>query len=220
MKIDTIVISDLHLGHPSCNRDNILKILNLEFDKLIVNGDVFSCYHDKNLTSKDYWILEILEYFQSKNKCVITKGNHELYINYKVHTSLEFVDFYNWNFHGYNMYAEHGHKIRPLNNLMGKLHSRALTLAKNKGYQCIFTGHNHSAKVIDADHATYINTGTFINLFNYYVCLYRDGTYSFEEIRPKFVVCDNKIYPIELIMEAINKYNEIYESKRNTKISC
>lgn len=39
--IDTIVISDIHLGSSVSNRDAVLKVLDMPFNTLIINGDLF-----------------------------------------------------------------------------------------------------------------------------------------------------------------------------------
>lgn len=155
-----LIISDLHLGNPSCNRKSIIELLSSRFEKLIVNGDVFSCYHFNNLKPIDFSILEALEYFQSKNKCVCIKGNHEMHVKTEKYTSLKFVDYFIWERFGFKLGAVHGHKFNLL-NAFSDTKGRALDFARKHNCSAVFAGHNHTPMIKKENDIVYINTGAF-----------------------------------------------------------
>jgi len=80
---DTIVISDLHLGHRFSRSRELLVFLNTaHFKRLIINGDVFDDINMKRL-NKMHW--QILDYLRDLTDCdngvevTWIRGNHDGY---------------------------------------------------------------------------------------------------------------------------------------------
>ena len=178
MSDNYIVISDIHLGHPLCNRENLLKVFNENFEKLIVNGDLFSCYHADKLSLEDFKIIRFLEKLQKMNKCVVVRGNHELYIkDLDKLTKLNFVDKYVWN-NGRNC-AIHGHSFDEFSfsNIFRSTKEKSLNFARKHNHSNIFIGHSHTPELNIYSDVTYVNTGSFINYSNNYATVSNDELY-------------------------------------------
>lgn len=158
----TIVISGLHLGNPKCNRDAILSIINSEYSKLIVNGDIIDCIHHKELTNWDAVILRCLENYQIQGKAVILRGEEENWCkSFNKYTSLTLTDEYTWDYLGKKYHARNGNEM---NGVYGSK-TKAIEIAKEKGYRAFFVGNSQKPELEKIDGIFYINTGMFTNPF-------------------------------------------------------
>jgi putative phosphoesterase len=182
--VKDLVISDLHLGDPSCNRKNILKLLRINFEQLIINGDVISCYHSDRLTSLDFSILEILEHYQSQKRCILIEGNHELHVDLKKYTSLKFVKDFVWQRFGVNFGAIHGHK-QNLTDLFSSVNDIATNFAKKNNCKVLFYGHNHVSCLTKRENVIYVNTGTFISFINNFAIVTDKKMVYLKDMMPK-----------------------------------
>ena len=74
----TLIISDLHLGSKVCKADKIVWVLtNVNYDNLVINGDLFDAHHIHRF-KKDHWkILSILRKLTKTKNVVLVEGNHE-----------------------------------------------------------------------------------------------------------------------------------------------
>ena len=179
--IEDIVVSDLHLGNPRCNRKNIINILNKPFKRIILNGDVFSIGHKP--TFIDHQILRVLEYLQETNRLIAIKGNHELYVNASKLTSLRFVSSYSWDFYGSKMLAIHGHKTSLISGF-GHTRDYAISQAKKHSADAVFCGHNHVSEIAKISGIVYVNTGSFTNYSSHYSELLSDKYIYLRSISP------------------------------------
>ena len=55
--IEVLVISDIHLGTDVSQKEKVLQVLNLKFNTLIINGDLFDNYSFKRYDKRDWKIL-------------------------------------------------------------------------------------------------------------------------------------------------------------------
>lgn len=112
-KVDTLIISDLHLGLRFSRTARLLAVLRrYDFDQLIVNGDIFDNL-DLSRLHADHW--EVLSYLRkiSKDKKVVwIIGNHDgrpdilsNLIGAKV------FDYFIWEMQGKKYLAIHGHQF-------------------------------------------------------------------------------------------------------------
>jgi len=74
----TIIISDLHLGSPLARSKDLKKFLKgLEFDRLIINGDIFCDLNFSRLRKSDLHLLNLLRNLSKKKDVVWIEGNHD-----------------------------------------------------------------------------------------------------------------------------------------------
>lgn len=155
----TVVISGLFLGHPNTNREAILSIINGDYSRIIINGDIIDCVYHKQLTNWDYVILKCLENHQEQGKAIIIRGEEECWSHIEKYTTLKLVDNYTWDYFGLKFYATNGYN---LNSYVG-YKERAVELAKRNKYSAIFTGHIDEPNLLKIDDIIYVNTGNFKN---------------------------------------------------------
>ena len=76
--IHTLIVSDLHLGTPISQKEKILETLSLDFENLVINGDLFDnhCFHRYK---KDDWkILNKIRKLTKHKNVVLVEGNHDM----------------------------------------------------------------------------------------------------------------------------------------------
>jgi len=76
-KINTIIISDLHLGTPVSQGDKILKILSSDFERLIINGDLFDNHSFSRYKKQDWKILNNIRKLSKTKEVILVEGNHD-----------------------------------------------------------------------------------------------------------------------------------------------
>lgn len=115
MRVDTLIISDVHLGSPMSRPGDLIKTLSgFKFDQLIVLGDLFD---DMNLSKLDKNHLNLVRYIKDLSrliKVVWVEGNHDSglvkeFPNLigRAHT----CEKYGWEFFGKEFLAIHGHQF-------------------------------------------------------------------------------------------------------------
>lgn len=108
-KIDTIVISDLHLGSPVSQRNKILQVLSLDFNTLIINGDLFDSISFKRYKRKDWAVLSKLRKLTKSHHVVFINGNHDKDVEFiGAITGMELKDSHAFSVNGIRFIAEHG----------------------------------------------------------------------------------------------------------------
>jgi UDP-2,3-diacylglucosamine pyrophosphatase LpxH len=128
--IDTLIISDLHLGSELSRASDAVRMLkSYSFRRLILLGDIF-CDLDFSRLKKDHWSL--LSYIRKLSnpkrgvEVVWVEGNHDQGLS-TVMSHLVGVRVYQqyvWNFHGRRCLAIHGHQFDRFvvnNALLSKL---------------------------------------------------------------------------------------------------
>lgn len=133
--VDTLIISDVHLGYDFCRAEKLIEVLNqYEFKQLILNGDMFEDLNFKRLHS-DHW--DVLSYFRQLTKehhVVWVVGNHDgqagiLSRLLGVHVHPQYM----WDSGGKKYLAIHGHQFDRFitkNIIVGGLAGKAYNLIK------------------------------------------------------------------------------------------
>ena len=75
--IHTLIVSDIHLGTCVSQKDKFLKVLDLNFKTLIINGDLFDNYSFHRYDKKDWKILSKIRKLTKTHNVVLVQGNHE-----------------------------------------------------------------------------------------------------------------------------------------------
>jgi len=111
--VDTLIISDVHLGYEFSRAEKLLATLALyDFKQLILNGDIFEDLNFKRLHS-DHW--DVLSYFRQltkEHKVIWVVGNHDgqasiLSRLLGVHVYGQYI----WSSGGKRYLAIHGHQF-------------------------------------------------------------------------------------------------------------
>ncbi|HUZ93011.1 MAG TPA: UDP-2,3-diacylglucosamine diphosphatase [Candidatus Paceibacterota bacterium] len=121
--VDTIVISDLHLGSPVSRADKALAMLKAHtFKRLILNGDIIDRPHRRRLTSAH---LDFLSYLRTlaartdpKTEIIWLEGNHDAaYRDEGRAAGFIAAKEFAWEHGGVRYLALHGHQFdRPWTN--------------------------------------------------------------------------------------------------------
>ncbi len=116
-KIDTIIVSDVHLGSEVSRAKELLSVLkDHSFNRLILLGDIFDDLNFNHL-EKDHW--ELLSYIQELSnpkrniEIVWVLGNHDELI-FKVIShfiGIKVFQEYIWNYKNKKYLAIHGHQF-------------------------------------------------------------------------------------------------------------
>lgn len=107
--IDTLIISDIHLGSPVCDRDKVLEVLKLPFKNLVINGDLFDNHSFKRYSKKDWKILSKIRKLSKTHNVVLVKGNHDGCAEFLAAiTGMEFVSEYSFTIDNMRYHCEHG----------------------------------------------------------------------------------------------------------------
>ncbi|MEK7481922.1 MAG: UDP-2,3-diacylglucosamine diphosphatase [Patescibacteria group bacterium] len=116
-KIDTFIVSDIHLGSAVSRAKELLSVLKAHnFDRLILLGDIFDDLNFSNL-EKDHW--ELLSYIQELSnpkrniEIVWVLGNHDELI-FKVIShfiGITVTQEYIWKYKNEKYLAIHGHQF-------------------------------------------------------------------------------------------------------------
>jgi UDP-2,3-diacylglucosamine pyrophosphatase LpxH len=112
-KIDTLILSDIHLGSKFCRADKVLEILGkYDFKRLILNGDIFDGLNFKRLNRHHWEILSKIRKLSSVCEVVWINGNHDgdaallsRLIGVRVYKN------YSWEIKGKKALAIHGHQF-------------------------------------------------------------------------------------------------------------
>lgn len=117
VRVDTIIVSDIHLGSDVSRSKRLLALLrSYQYDRLILNGDVFDDLNFKRLTKDDWKVLSYLRKMSNPRRgveVVWVIGNHDggvaeilsHLLGVPVHEE------YLFEVGGYRMLAIHGHQF-------------------------------------------------------------------------------------------------------------
>jgi UDP-2,3-diacylglucosamine pyrophosphatase LpxH len=107
--IDTLIISDIHLGSSVCDRDKVLEVLSCKFNNLVINGDLFDNHSFKRYNKKDWKILSKIRKLSKTHNVVLVKGNHDGCADFLAAiTGMEFVSEYSFTIENMKYHCEHG----------------------------------------------------------------------------------------------------------------
>ena len=105
--MQTIIISDIHLGSPHSRAEDFINFLNKlpEDTDLIINGDVIDHWH-KDLEGIHLEALECLKAKSYNRKVIWVRGNHDEKYNLDGPHNIEFVNSYHID---KRIYISHGY---------------------------------------------------------------------------------------------------------------
>ncbi len=114
IKIDTLIISDIHLGGFSIRAEALLKVLRkYEYKKLILNGDILNGLKFNRLNTAHWEILSKFRKLSASCEVVWVHGNHDA--RPAVLTQLIGIQVYKnyhlWESGGKKFLAIHGHQF-------------------------------------------------------------------------------------------------------------
>ena len=114
--IDTLIISDIHLGSEVSRSDMVIEIITFyDFKRLILNGDVFDDLNFKRLNKFDWKLLSLLRKISNpkRGKEVIwVAGNHDGASEILSHLlGVQVYEEYSWDYEGKKIIAIHGHQF-------------------------------------------------------------------------------------------------------------
>lgn len=115
-KIDTIIISDIHLGSDVARSKELLDVLRqYSFRRLILNGDIFDDLNFKRLQKNDWRFLSYIRRLANpKKNCEVIwiVGNHDGVAEILSHLlGVSVVEEYAWEQNGKKFLAIHGHQF-------------------------------------------------------------------------------------------------------------
>lgn len=139
-KIDTLIISDLHLGAPVGKAEKVSTLIrNLKFKRLVLLGDILDDAGFAYLKNTDHQLLELIKELALPQKgleVVWIAGNHDRHLGNAVnqYTGLKIKNHFIWEHLGKRFAAIHGDQFDPFianNNRADKLaHSLFLLLQR------------------------------------------------------------------------------------------
>lgn len=113
IKIDTLIISDTHLGDKNVRCQEIFNLLKkYRFNKLILNGDIVDGLNFQRFHSEHWQILSFFRGLSKKCEVVWIHGNHDAAA--KILSRLLGIKVYNkyiWESNGKKFLAIHGHQF-------------------------------------------------------------------------------------------------------------
>ena len=109
--IEVLVISDIHLGTDVSQKEKVLRVLNLKFNTLIINGDLFDNYSFKRYDKRDWKILGKIRKLSKSHNVVLVKGNHDSNAEFlSAITGMELLENYATTINNKRFFFEHGDK--------------------------------------------------------------------------------------------------------------
>jgi UDP-2,3-diacylglucosamine pyrophosphatase LpxH len=73
-----LILSDLHLGNPSCRAKTLVRVLNQEdFEILFIDGDLFDCLNLGRLPKSHWKVLTKVRKISKKKRVILIRGNHD-----------------------------------------------------------------------------------------------------------------------------------------------
>ena len=114
--VDTLIMSDIHLGSEVSRSEEALEMLKqFSFTRLILNGDVFEDLNFKRLSKEDWKFLSFIRKLSGHKRgveVVWVAGNHDGIAEILSHLlGLQVYDEYLWEYEGEKYLAIHGHQF-------------------------------------------------------------------------------------------------------------
>jgi UDP-2,3-diacylglucosamine pyrophosphatase LpxH len=76
--MNTIIVSDLHLGARNSRTDLLAGLLDSDFDRLILNGDVVDAPDPRRFRPGDWQVIDTLRAVARRRELVVVRGNHDV----------------------------------------------------------------------------------------------------------------------------------------------
>jgi len=112
-KIDTLIISDTHLGDSSTRCRALLEIIRkYEFKRLILNGDIVDGLHFQRFNSEHWDILSEFRKLSKQSEVIWIHGNHDAAANILSRLlGVKVLNKYIWEDSGKKFLVIHGHQF-------------------------------------------------------------------------------------------------------------
>ena len=114
MKTHILVVSDIHVGSPVSRAKELIELLEkVEFDILLIDGDLFNDLAFTRLTKEDWKLLSYLRKLTKHARVIWVKGNHDDPVAEVVAhlLGIELVMEYEWEEGDEKYHAEHGDRF-------------------------------------------------------------------------------------------------------------
>jgi UDP-2,3-diacylglucosamine pyrophosphatase LpxH len=76
--MNTIILSDLHLGARNSQSGLLREILHSNFQRLVLNGDIVDSPDARRFRDRDWQVIELLREVASERELVVIRGNHDI----------------------------------------------------------------------------------------------------------------------------------------------
>ena len=113
-KINTLIISDIHLGSNVSRADKVIDTLSkYRFKQLILLGDIFDDLDFKHLSDHHWNLISLFRKLSQKTKVVWVEGNHDrgLAQVMAAMVGIKVYKNYSWKYHDKLCLAIHGHQF-------------------------------------------------------------------------------------------------------------
>lgn len=112
-QIDTLIVSDIHLGSDLCRAEKLIEtIKKYNFKRLILNGDIFDNLNFKRLHTEHWALLTYIRKISKKSEVVWIIGNHDgRLVELSELLGVKMYRKYNWKSNGKKFLAVHGHQF-------------------------------------------------------------------------------------------------------------
>jgi predicted phosphodiesterase len=109
--IEILVVSDIHLGTSVSQKEKVLEVLSLDFNTLLINGDLFDNYSFKRYDKRDWKILGKIRKLSKTHNVILVKGNHDSNAEFlSAITGMELLENYTTTINNKRFFFEHGDK--------------------------------------------------------------------------------------------------------------
>ena len=132
----TVILGDIHLGSPLCRTEKLSHVLSrVDFDRLVLNGDIFDDLNFRRLKERHWAILEKVRSLTERGREVVwICGNHDGSPEaLRRLLGVEVVMEHTFPFRGDKVLVVHGHEFdqfhratRSLNKLRGLVYGFAI----------------------------------------------------------------------------------------------
>jgi UDP-2,3-diacylglucosamine pyrophosphatase LpxH len=114
--VDTLIVSDLHLGLPAARPRDLLQMLDQwRFDRLILLGDVFHDWSFRHLCTDTWKLLAHIRGLSQRREAEIVwvLGNHDRHLGHLVAkvVGVETTESFRWHYRGRSFLALHGDRF-------------------------------------------------------------------------------------------------------------
>ncbi len=114
--VDTLIVSDIHLGSDMCRAEKLEKIIkSYKVKRLILNGDIFDNLNLKRLHTEHWDVLSRIRKISKKCDVIWIHGNHDSYVKeFSELLGVKVYKKYSWRSKGKKFMAIHGHQFDRL----------------------------------------------------------------------------------------------------------
>jgi UDP-2,3-diacylglucosamine pyrophosphatase LpxH len=202
-KIDTLIISDLHLGSFVSRADKLAELLrSMTFKRLILLGDIFDNSNFSRLSEENWELLNLIRKYSdsmsdSKPECEVVwiRGNHDKRIAdlMAYFTGAKVYDQYVWEFRDRRYLALHGDLFDNFSlgeSFIGRLGQQVYLLI-----QRFDRSGRHIVRLIDRSHASFRRLSQRV----------ADGAIEHaRSVQAQYVFCGHTHKPMERVVSTLS----------------